>query len=227
MGRPSKGSKIMTPQQTKPVFDRTADNLRAKFNEDIAKIRSRPELTQVAKNARIAAATKTLRAQMASAEATANEARRVAREKNERIAFGLDDLASSPGDKATVAMAHRTALDKVSTITDPREAAALVARARTSGDETLVRALALHAHQQVVDSGFNSGDWQDVLGNAAGSRPAAIEAINALQAEATHTSQASEMFEYAIVTPLELGRATTDTEFDRIIAQDPSMGLVS
>ncbi len=216
----------MCPAPSTPVFDRPADTLRAKYNEDLAKIRSRPELTQIAKTARIAAVQKILNARMAEAETAAKKAQQAEHAKNERIAFGIDDLAVSPGDKAAVVMAHRDALDKVSTITDPREAAALVARARTSGDETLVRALVLHAHSQFVASSFQSEDWHDVLGDAASSRPAAIEAINALHAEAQHRAQAAEMFEFATVTPIELGRATTDSELDRIIAQDPSMGLV-
>lgn len=216
----------MTPAPTTPVFDRLADTLRAKYNEDVAKIRSRHELTPVAKAARIAAAYKILNARMGEAQTAAKEAQQVEHAKNERIAFGIDDLAVSPGDKAAVVMAHRDALDKVSTITDPREAAALVARARTSGDETLVRALVFQAHSQFVASSFQSEDWHDVLGDAASSRPAAIEAINALHAEAQHRAQAAEMFEYAIVTPIELGRATTNAELDRIIAQDPSMSPV-
>jgi hypothetical protein len=168
---------------------------------------------------------------MAQAEATSNEARKAARAKNERIAFGLDDLA---GDKATITIAHRAALDKVATIKSPVEAAALLARARTTGDETMVRAIALHAHSQVSASAFSSAGapstdeegWQDVLGNAASSRPQAIEAINALQDEARQRPSAAEVFEFAITEPIELGRATTDAELDRIIAQDPSMGVV-
>jgi len=208
------------------VFERPADKIRAKFSDDRAKILARNELTPTAKAARVALALKTANAQLAAAKSAADEARQAARAKNERTAFGLDDLASSPGDRAAITMAHRAALDKVATIGDSKDAAALLARARTSGDETMVRALALHAHLQVVASGFTSEGWQNVLGDAARSRPAAIDAINSLLAEAKHLPQGAEMFEFMIVTPTELGNATTDAQLDRIIAQDPSMGLV-
>jgi len=204
------------------VFDRPADKIRAKFSAERERILARNELTQTAKNARIALAMKTANAELAVAKSAADEARKAARAKYERTAFGLDDLASSPGDRAAVAMAHRAALNDVAAITTTQQANILLARARTTGDETLMRALALHAHEQLVASNYTSQPWQDILGDAASSRPAAIEAINALQAEAWHRPQAAEMFEFVIVTPNELGRATTDAELDRIIAQDTS-----
>jgi|GEM_PF-4261123 len=207
---------------TQISFDRPADKIRAKFNAERERILARNELTQTAKNARVALAMKTANAELAAAESASNEARRTARARNERTAFGLDDLASSPGDKATLAMAYRNAAERVTAIKTPSEASRLLGQAHDTGDETMARAIAKHANDMVVASDFLSPDWLDVLNDYASQRPAAFAAIEAIHAEQMHRAQGAEMFEFAIVTPSELGRATTDAELDRVIAQDPS-----
>lgn len=196
-------------------------NIRAAWARQEAEIKSRTELTQVAKNALLAKAFKAAKAQMKEIEVAAAETRSEARAKNTRTAFGLEDLASTPAELATLSMAHRAAAEKVAAVTDPAEGARLLAQAHAVGDETMARAVAAHANTMYAAT--RERDWGMVLNDYATQRPAAFEAIEALHEDSQRTTnfyRAADMFEFVLPTPSELGRAS-DYDLDRLIAQDP------
>jgi hypothetical protein len=124
---------------------KTPTEVTSTMNAKVEAIRRQNELTPEAKRARIAAAYKPAKLQMAALESAAREAKAAAETKATQTAFGVSDLAKTPGDAALVSMAFRQAADKVADVTNPADAARLLEQATTSGDETPARAVAQHA----------------------------------------------------------------------------------
>ncbi len=77
----------------------------------------------------------------------------------------------------------RDAQDRAATLTAGRDAVALLARAESSGDEVLARAVASVAFQQATARGGISGlddDWSEAVNAFADARPTAADAIRSL-----------------------------------------------
>ncbi len=143
-------------------------------------IRNRTELTNAAKVGMLARNHTDAKASMRDLQQQATDDTTVQRRTMSQRAFGV---AGVPGDAATVAVSMRDAQDRVAALSSGREAVALLARAETSGDEVLARAVAAHAFDQATAQGGISGlddDWSTVVNDFADTRPAAADALRTL-----------------------------------------------
>ena len=114
--------------------------------------------------------------------------------------FGIDDLAGSDAaSRAAVSMSYRDALDRAQTCETPDDALSLLARANTTGDELLARAVA-----QVAWSNGAIGAWADVLDTFASTRPAQERALGQLYDLNSKKIFAVDLFAFVLVKPTEL-----------------------
>lgn len=183
-----------TPQQQK------ADQLRASLTRAAKQLAADPRLSPMAAQARIAKAyidTKTTLTALATEHAANVTA---SQKKLERAIFGVDALmaGASPGDRATVGISFRDAVDRADRLTDPRAAQALLDRAERSGDESLATAVGARAHEQ---------NWPDVLASFTATRPAKATALAELE-QSQQPGSAADIFAFALPKPSELGRLT-------------------
>ena len=143
-------------------------------------IRGRTELTFEAKVGLLARSQADAKAAMADLQQQAADDATVQRRTMSQKAFGVAGVA---GDPATLQVSMRDAQDRAATLTAGRDAVALLARAESSGDEVLARAVASHAFQQATARGGISSlddQWSEAVNSFAGSRPAAADAIRSL-----------------------------------------------
>jgi len=143
-------------------------------------IRGRTELTDAAKVGMLARNHTDAKVAMRDLEQQAADAAAVQRRTASQKAFGVAGVA---GDPAIVQVSMRDAQDRAATLTAGRDAVALLARAESSGDEVLARAVASVAFQQATARGGISSlddQWSEAVNSFAGSRPAAADAIRSL-----------------------------------------------
>ncbi|MGY1830145.1 hypothetical protein ACI8AA_06895 [Geodermatophilus sp. SYSU D01180] len=147
-----------------------AERARQRYFDTAARLRDDRDLTEHARQRRLADAWVTTRREL-DALREEEHRRLAARERDlERRLFGLN---SAGGDTASQAISARDAQDRAARITSPAEAAELLERAERNADSTLARAIAHHALQQSRASAFREQvqAWDAVLGSFLDARP--------------------------------------------------------
>ena len=114
-------------------------------------------------------------------------------------------------------MAHRQAAEKVEAITEPAQAAQLLASGE-SGDTTM--AIAIRPHAFTMSATLADPEWAQVLSDSVKDDPKAFDAVETLLAERKKGPLAGK-FDNVLVPPSELGNAT-DYEVERYIGEDPA-----
>ena len=144
--------------------------IQQRYTTAIQRLRDDRDLTDEARRRLVEEWT---RASKELGEPRADERDRLTRREGEleRRLFGLGGAGGLDG--AAQAISARDAQDRAGRLTDPQEAAALLARAEQNGDPTLARAIAHHALQQSRSAMTPSaGDaWEGVLAAFVDARP--------------------------------------------------------
>ena len=182
-----------------------ADSVRNRHERRNATVRSRPELTHEAKQSLIAASYLKARTEMSDVEQTATFDTAAQKSAAERSAFGTDDIE---GDRASLAVSMRDAQDRAAQLTNPKDAAALLARAERSSDEPLARAIASHAYDHhVANIGLGDPGWATVVDDYLTGRPAqtkAVQKLMALDSGAEGAGSMRQTFAFVLPKPPEL-----------------------
>jgi hypothetical protein len=118
-------------------------------------------------------------------------------------AFGVDDLAATPGDRAMLAMSYREALDRCDQLDDFSEGARLLNRANDTGDELLARAVGKRAWE--MGGQLGGSGWGDVLNAFLATRPKASAAVATLASLQGGADTARNLFAFILPIPPELG----------------------
>lgn len=109
-----------------------------RFTERLKAVRSDKTLSADGKRLKIAQEYSAARKAFDEADAAAREKAAADVGAAERALFGVAGL---PGDPATIAVSQRDALDRADALKTPEQAQRLLARAMTTGDEVLARAV--------------------------------------------------------------------------------------
>lgn len=149
-------------------------------NAQYQAIRNRADLSEVGKQANIAAVH--LKTQAKLADLRQSERDRVASERSaaESTLYGLPDNAVS----GYTAISQRDAADRASTLATPRAASELLDRAQRNNDQHLASAVAQHAAQN---------GWASVVHEYVASDPAKQRALNKLGAIDASNGPADKM----------------------------------
>ncbi|MFJ7341446.1 hypothetical protein ACIQU3_14275 [Streptomyces sp. NPDC101110] len=175
----------------------TPDSIRAERDRALARIRSRRDLTQQARQVSIARAHQDAERKMAALLEENKASYQRQRDFLERKLFGGDDSTGAG------AMSARDAREKAAAITDPREAQAAFQRAQRAGDTDMVKALAAHAAEQAGVTLLGQA-WQPIVAAYAESSPGKADTYK--QLTELHEPDTGSDWSYALDTPTELGR---------------------
>jgi len=130
------------------------------YGKQVERVRHDPNLSDVGKRramAKLAVRTRDEVARMRQAGLDATAARI---SQLQSVAFGIHTQSSDP----SAAISLRDALDRVAQVDSPAAAQQLLNRAVVTGDETLARAIALHAYTNMGDRDL--GDhWAGIYGH--------------------------------------------------------------
>ena len=175
----------------------TPDSIRAERDRTIARVRSRRDLTQQARQVAIARAHQDAEAKMQAL--LQEDTERYHRQRNllERKLFGGDD---STGYNA---LSARDAREKAAKLTDPREAQEAFQRAQRAGDSDMVKAIAAHAADQAQVPVLGNV-WQPIVSAYAETSPSKRDTYQEL-ANMRQPNSGGD-WSYALDTPSELGR---------------------
>lgn len=186
-----------------PQYIEQADAIRQRHDDDNNKVRSRTELTPGAQRALIARNYLAAKSQMSDLQQSAGTGVVAARAKAGREAFGVQGIS---GDPASVSISFRDAQDRADSLTDPNDAARLLARAEQSGDEPLARAIAARAFE-MYDSSFGGGStaWASVVDDFTAARPRAATAVQTLVDLSDGPMTSRDMFAWVLPRPADLG----------------------
>jgi len=183
------------------VWDRPADTVRDRLNQQIERIRGHSELSTEASQALMAAAYRKGKATLDGMN-TANPAQRAADlAAAKRAAYGVDDLlrGTSETDKAAVMLSFRDAQQRAAQLTTAGEARDLLDTAMQTGDELLVRAIG--------NCALSSLDMGDVAEAYLDAHPAQAQAVQAL-ADLQQPLSMAALFEFVCPLPPELSNLT-------------------
>lgn len=168
------------------------------FTKRADAIRGRGELTPDAKLGMLAQAHADAQTAMQELRQRAAEDAAAGSRTATQKAFGVSNVS---GDPAMLAVSMRDAMDRLATVTNSRDAAALLNRADSVGDEVLARAVANHAFTQATNAfGRLDPGWSEIVNNFAANRPSAATAIEGLVSQ----SSPDAGWEFFIPTPTEL-----------------------
>lgn len=187
---------------TTATWDRPADRLRDSFQTQLDAIRSRTDLNDSGKRARIAKAYQPVKAKMDALAGSSATDKTAAVAQANRTLYGIDDIlaSASPADKATVAISFRDAQDRAAQIGyDANAAQILWDSAARSGDELLARAVGGYC----LDNRLS-----DVADQFLATHPTQAQALNDLAALQRTTNGGAALFEFILPTPSELSGLT-------------------
>lgn len=153
-----------------------AAEVRRRYDATIKRLREDSDLTPEARNRRMAEEWAKARKELDGLQAA--ERTRLAERETllERRLFGADSVQDS-----SQAISSRDAQDRAGRLTDPREAAQLLARAEANGDEALAKAVAYHAiNQSRGIPRAMAAPWEDVAGMYLNARPQLSDTVEEL-----------------------------------------------
>lgn len=184
-----------------PTNDKqTAETIRANAEQAYAAARSNEDLSATALRKQLAQTYLKAKADMDALQQRSTTGVTTSRDAAYQAAFGLNDMGTTAGDRASAAVSYRDAQDRIAALKSAREADALMTRALGSGDELLARALAQTAYdQRAYDT-----TWGDILNRYLATRPAAQRAVEQLLAIDSTKVGAQSMFAFILATPSEL-----------------------
>jgi len=126
-------------------------------NAEVEQIQGYADLTQEAKDKRIAAVNEKANAEFSEAQERQKQEREARLKNSERRVFGVvDDTTASSAEKAQIFTSYRSAAADVSLAASPGELEGLLTQDERTGDSLLAKAT-FHAaidpgHQQLVDA---------------------------------------------------------------------------
>lgn len=141
---------------------RQPETIASDYASKLNSIRGAGQLSDRGKASHMARLYLEARTEMTESRSALESARRDRRRSLERRLFGI----SSAGNSDSASISYRDAQDRAERLETPGAAAALLARAESSGDDTLARAIAAHAFAKT---------WTDVLDTYCSSRPQLVE----------------------------------------------------
>lgn len=180
-----------------------ADKIREDADAGYQRVRSMRELNDAAIRQRLAVVYMAARSTMATLEESASGNYAQQWQQAMTAAFGVADLASSPGDQAMVSMSYRESLDRTEQLDDFSEGSRLLQRANDTGDELLARAVARQAW--MMGGQLGGAGWGDVLATFLATRPKASAAIATLASLQGGSANIRDMFAFILPIPPELG----------------------
>ena len=134
-----------------------ADEIRASLSAKVTTIKSRRDLSDEGRARQLAKATVAARTEMAKLRRKDTERTEQRRAELRQRLFGNPKNWDS-----TTVISFRDAADRADKLKDAPEAATLLERAITSGDDILGRAIAQHAMSRIVGKGIGSA-WAQIV----------------------------------------------------------------
>ncbi len=192
----------LTAPVSQGVLD-AADKIREDADNAYQRVRSMAELNDAAIRQRLAVIYMAAKATMATLEESASGGYQRSWQQAMTDAFGVADLASSPGDQAMISMSYRESLDRTEQLDDFSEGSRLLQRANDTGDELLARAVAKRAWD--MGGQLGGSGWGDVLATFLATRPKASAAVATLTSLQGGKANIRNIFAYVLPIPPELG----------------------
>jgi hypothetical protein len=192
----------LTTPLTQNVLD-AADKIRDDADVQYQRIRSMTELNDAAIRQRLAVLYIAARSTMATLQESATAGYERSWQQAMTAAFGIADLAATPGDQAMISMSYRESLDRTDQLDDFSVGAQLLQRANDTGDELLARAVGKRAWD--MGGQLGGSGWGDVLNTFLATRPKASAAVATLTTLQGGADTARNLFAFVLPIPPELG----------------------
>lgn len=194
-----------------------ADKIREDAAAAHARIRANTDLSHPAMQRKMAAVHVAAQSTMDTAQKSAAAWAQRDTAAAQNAVWGIDDIPGATVNRAQVSMSYRDAQDRAELLDQPQEAAALLDRANSTGDELLARAVAFRAYTMATGP-IPAPAWADVLDNYLANRPQAKTAVDRLIA-ARQPLNAAALFGYMLMPPSELA-GMNPTQIAQLAAQD-------
>jgi hypothetical protein len=154
------------------------------------------------------------RRQMAKLKIETSDAlRKLANDDNEateaRKRRFLEQVFGTTSALPSQVVAQRDAMDRAAKITNAKDAASALELARSTGDHTLAKAIAMRSYDFATGPGTISGEWAAVINKWAESEPPSVdEALTELaelqHARSSHQARLIRGMQFSVAEPSEL-----------------------